>query len=304
MYLESIRYNLKKVTYSSKYPDVCTESGFKKYFLNPSLAYKVSILQFLEMIKNFFDTFRPYKTLSHLIPELKFFITGLVSSLSALLLSFASIISSPLYILSKLVSGNVIEAFLILPNSVFTLLTAQLLAFSILIRSLSEMIASPLIILRIPLRSLITWWQGWPKFETNSGLVRALDHAEANLNLSLTPERLGDYKYIIEHLNKKAIKAKFLNQSSDLENFNNLPHIDEQINASLNNFNNARPSYELPEQTNRTYVNALESLTLAATKDLDPRPALREYFQLFKMKKNDDPHLQTEIEILGSFTVP
>lgn len=279
MSLATLKNRIKRRTNTGKYvPAIISTDIIAEYFLHSEISYQVAALQFLEVTKDLLDTFKPYKTLSHIKSDLKYILSGLAITILntlalATLISFAPLAFAMDLILHPLTSLLEFSSNFIGAINEIVVLSATLL------RSLFEIAIAPLFLLRIPLRAAITWHHGWPTFEGNSGLDRTLEQGEAILNTELTPENIEDCKYIIEHLNYKAIKAKALNQTSYLPNFDKLPHVEHT--GSLKFQHNYNSEHKLPEQTNAIFLKAKQDLALTES-GVDPKPALREYFRLFR----------------------
>lgn len=284
MSLATLKNKIKRKTNSEKYIFFFLDDKIKDKYSSNQDYYQVAALQFLEISKSFLDTFKPYKTTKHIKEDLKFILNGFLFSfwnamnLAIILFSFA--FTFPIALLVQ-----PLDTLLDFSEFMTFVLNISALLISAIFRALTELVFSPIILLRIPLRAAITWHQGWPTFEGNPGLNRTLEQGEAILREELTPEKIEDCKYIIEHLNYKTIKAKALKQYTQLLNFDQLPHVEK--NASFESRHNYNSEHKLPEQTNEIFLKAKRDLALV-NNGVDPKPALREYFRLFRLPNDNN----------------
>jgi hypothetical protein len=126
-------------------------------------AILIVLLPLRRMAKNFIDTFKPYKDSHQRKDDYKHFITG-----SALvLMGLAITLFYPFYVARSgygLLTKGKVKPFVI---STFII---PLQIATTLLCGLTRIATSPLALLRIPFRSLITYVIGAPKIEDNAGI--------------------------------------------------------------------------------------------------------------------------------------
>lgn len=277
MSLALLKQNLKRNTKVGRHLNSAEFWPEIKFDL--TFSFETTLLQLLEMYKDLRDTFKPYKTTTHVINELLFLSKGLYDIINAFSL-FAAAVFMPLFLtIEVLFWGDLTAALLALPYALYMSITTLVLGAAQLLRGLTEIIASPLVLLRMPLRALITGGSGWPKFENNPGLTLALDRGEDCLNKSLTADIIKELQDIVEHLNSKAIKAKSEDQNSDLR-LDFLPHINVKTTEEIKNRG-------LPLQKNKIFIRAKNALK-GHKNDTELEEAVREYFKLFRPSVQSD----------------
>lgn len=283
MPLSTLRQQLKRNTQMGRH--LYTTDHFWEVKMDPLFTIQVALLQYLEMAKDFVDTFKPYKTKKNIIADLTFIFLGLRDIINAIPL-FAVALLSPVFLSMELLfSKNLYLALIAIPLSLIICLSTLVLATSQLLRGLLEVCATPLVLLRIPFRSLLTWHTGWPKFEDNQGLNIALNRANdcLQINIALTGStKLEKLEDLIEHLNHKAIKAKSYAQYSQLR-LNWLPHVDSTIKK-------AKLDFGLALQNNSLFLDARQALK-DAKRGYDPKLRVKKYLRLFKpaLDEHSDP---------------
>lgn len=271
MSLASLRQTLKRSTKVGKHFDTSKHKPWIR--MMPLFSLQVALLQFLEIITDFLDSFKPYKTTQDVISDLTFLPLGIRDLINAIPLIPLALLMPIFLSLELMFSGSLLMALIAIPYAIAVSLATLTLGLAQLFRSLTEIIAAPLVLLRMPLRALLTQTNGWPKFEDNPGLNATLDRGEECLKTRPTLDTLEELKDIIVHLNQKAIKAKSYGQNTNL-NISKLPHIDPSLIKEKQNFG-------LPLQKNQTFVQAKKRLNTSSPNEKTAL-AVNNYFHLFR----------------------
>lgn len=281
--MSSLINRLKRDTKAAHYNDYLRDYVIDSLHADQIFCYKLALLQILMICKNVTSLFHPYKTRRSIAHEFSYFLTGFFYAGIGAALLIATIIAKPMLLISHLLQGKVLDAFLSLSNLVLTCFSAVLCSLAILLRGVIEVMGTPLFIARIPLRGLVSFLVGWQKFEENKGLKRALNRGEDLLKQELTPDVTHELAHLVNHLNEKAIKATALKQRSEILNFPRLAHVDNYTYLQMVERNKVLPGYLLPEQENLLYLD-VKSKLITNVGDSDPelRVSLRKYFSLFK----------------------
>jgi hypothetical protein len=170
------------------------------------------------MVKDFIDTFKPYKSKAQLNKDKWQFFNGLHSvflgSLQVIVWPVISLIYFGVTVISPKIGLKPFLAKLIL---------FPLEAASNLIRGVTQIVTAPLALLRIPFRALITAFTGTPLIENKAGIKSLVRQAQKNEGTHTT-------NYLINStLAKKCIRAK---EKGEVTNF---PWLMEAITASKTN---------------------------------------------------------------------